>query len=148
MPCVMVNPRVPVATKDVFTALGLRNGELLVGVTDVMLRDRHGREPVRRSATGSRRSPRSPTISKPPALRVEPVIGEVLSALGDASGVRLARMSGSGATCFAIFEDGAEAQRAAQDDPARAPAMVGACGDAELRKIFMVRRRVSGVSKR
>jgi 4-diphosphocytidyl-2-C-methyl-D-erythritol kinase len=37
MPCVLVNPRVPVATKDVFAALGLRNGELLVGVTDVMM---------------------------------------------------------------------------------------------------------------
>ena len=36
LPCVMVNPRVPVATKDVFTALGLRNGELLVGATDVL----------------------------------------------------------------------------------------------------------------
>ena len=36
MPCVMVNPRVPVATKDVFQALGLRNGELLVGATDVI----------------------------------------------------------------------------------------------------------------
>ena len=29
MPCVMVNPRVPVPTRDVFNALGLRNGELL-----------------------------------------------------------------------------------------------------------------------
>src|SRR5215813_14233729 len=36
MPCVMVNPRVPVATRDVFEALGLRNGELLVGATDVI----------------------------------------------------------------------------------------------------------------
>ena len=36
LPCVMVNPRVPVATKDVFEALGLRNGELLVGATDVI----------------------------------------------------------------------------------------------------------------
>src|SRR6476646_7172746 len=31
MPCVLVNPRVPVTTRDVFEALGLRNGELLVG---------------------------------------------------------------------------------------------------------------------
>src|SRR5450432_1191089 len=31
MPCVLVNPRVPVATRDVFAALGLRHGELLVG---------------------------------------------------------------------------------------------------------------------
>src|SRR3569623_1904546 len=36
MPCVMVNPRVPVATKDVFQELGLRTGELLVGATDVI----------------------------------------------------------------------------------------------------------------
>src|ERR1700754_3703903 len=36
LPCVMVNPRVPVATKDVFSALGLRNGELLVGASDVL----------------------------------------------------------------------------------------------------------------
>ena len=36
MPCVMVNPRVAVATRDVFQALGLRNGELLVGATDVL----------------------------------------------------------------------------------------------------------------
>ncbi len=36
MPCVMVNPGVPVATRDVFEALGLRNGELLVGATDVI----------------------------------------------------------------------------------------------------------------
>src|ERR1700686_772258 len=36
IPCVMVNPCVPVATKDVFQALGLRNGELLVGASDVM----------------------------------------------------------------------------------------------------------------
>src|SRR4030095_7032004 len=40
MPCVMVNPCVPVATRDVFNALGLRNGELLIGATDVLLQDR------------------------------------------------------------------------------------------------------------
>ena len=47
-------------------------------------------------------------------MRVQPVIGEVLSALGAADGARLARMSGSGATCFAIFDDAAEAQAAAR----------------------------------
>src|SRR3984957_18955063 len=35
MPCVMVNPCVPVATRDVFAALGLPSGELLVGASDV-----------------------------------------------------------------------------------------------------------------
>jgi 4-diphosphocytidyl-2-C-methyl-D-erythritol kinase len=36
LPCVMINPRVPVATKDVFQTLGLRKGELLVGASDVI----------------------------------------------------------------------------------------------------------------
>src|SRR6266700_4436487 len=36
LPCVLVNPRVAVATKDVFAALGLRNGEVRVGAADVI----------------------------------------------------------------------------------------------------------------
>lgn len=43
-----------------------------------------------------------------------PAIGEVLAALADARGCRLARMSGSGATCFGLFDDGAAARRAAR----------------------------------
>lgn len=46
-----------------------------------------------------------------PARAVAPVIGEVLSALAAAPGARLVRMSGSGATCFALF--GTVADRAA-----------------------------------
>ena len=114
MPCVMVNPCVPVATKDVFKALGLRNGELLVGATDVLLQDRPGRKRARRSKTGSKRSPPVPTISKRRRLRIQPVIGEVIAALSATNGAWLARMSGSGATCFAIYENTAEAGRAAE----------------------------------
>lgn len=40
-----------------------------------------------------------------PARRVAPVIGSVLEALRAQPGCRLARMSGSGATCFALFDD-------------------------------------------
>ncbi|AQR73251.1 4-(cytidine 5'-diphospho)-2-C-methyl-D-erythritol kinase [Sphingomonas sp. LM7] len=47
-----------------------------------------------------------------PARGIAPVIGEVLAALAAQPGVTLARMSGSGATCFALFED-AEACRSA-----------------------------------
>jgi 4-diphosphocytidyl-2-C-methyl-D-erythritol kinase len=113
MPCVMVNPRVPVATRDVFTALGLRHGELLVGVADVIQATAWPEdgcavgEWVEALAAGS-------NDLEAPAMRIQPVIGEVLSALRAAEGARLSRMSGSGATCFAIFEDSAEAQRAAQ----------------------------------
>ena len=37
------------------------------------------------------------------AIKLEPVIAEVLASLRAAAGCRLARMSGSGATCFALF---------------------------------------------
>lgn len=48
-----------------------------------------------------------------PALRLAPVIGEVLAALRASDSCRLARMSGSGATCFAIYDDEDAAARAA-----------------------------------
>lgn len=41
---------------------------------------------------------------EPPAIRLQPVIAEVLGWLAGLPGVRLARMSGSGATCFALGE--------------------------------------------
>jgi 4-diphosphocytidyl-2-C-methyl-D-erythritol kinase len=113
LPCVMVNPRVPVATSDVFKALGLRNGELLVGATDVMRATAWPEEGasiedwVEALAAGS-------NDLEAPATRIQPVIGEVLAALSAANGAWLARMSGSGATCFAIFENTPEAQRASQ----------------------------------
>ena len=113
MPCVLVNPRVAVATRDVFAALGLRSGELLVGASDVM---RAAAWPeaggsledwVEALAAGS-------NDLEAPAMRIQPVIGEVLSALSATNGAWLARMSGSGATCFAIYENTAEAGRAAE----------------------------------
>jgi 4-diphosphocytidyl-2-C-methyl-D-erythritol kinase len=45
-----------------------------------------------------------------PAREVAPVIGEVLEAL---AGARVARMSGSGATCFALYPNAVERDRAA-----------------------------------
>jgi 4-diphosphocytidyl-2-C-methyl-D-erythritol kinase len=113
MPCVMVNPRVPVATKDVFKALGLRNGELLVGASDVM-------RAVAWPEGGASVEDWVEVLAEnsndleAPATRIQPVIGEVLSALSATNGAWLARMSGSGATCFAIFENTAEAHRASQ----------------------------------
>jgi 4-diphosphocytidyl-2-C-methyl-D-erythritol kinase len=113
MPCVLVNPRVPVATRDVFGALGLRNGELLVGATDVI---RAMAWPEDGASIGDWVETLAAGCNdlEAPALRVQPIIGEVLSALRAADGARLVRMSGSGATCFAIFEDSAEAQAASQ----------------------------------
>ena len=114
MPSVMVNPCVPVATRDVFSALGLRNGELLVGATDVLLQDRSWPEANASIAEWIEAFVEVGNDLEAPAMRIQPVIDEVLSALRAASGMKLARMSGSGATCFAIFGSDADAQAAAE----------------------------------
>jgi 4-diphosphocytidyl-2-C-methyl-D-erythritol kinase len=112
IPCVMVNPCVPVATRDVFTALGLRSGELLVGATDVLggidwpQAGASVEDWVEVLAEGV-------NDLEAPATRIQPVIGEVIEALNATNGAWLARMSGSGATCFAIYENTADAGRAA-----------------------------------
>ena len=120
LPCVLVNPRIPVATKDVFEALGLRNGELLVGAADVI-------EAIAWPSDGSSPSDWIEMLAngtndlEAPAISIQPVIGEVLSALRTAGDARLVRMSGSGATCFAIFDSVAAAQNAAQKIEASHP---------------------------
>ena len=53
------------------------------------------------------------------ALALCPPVGAVLAALRARPGCLLARMSGSGATCFALFADAAEAERAAAAMPAQ-----------------------------
>ena len=55
------------------------------------------------------------------ALRLAPVIKEVLEALGALPGARIMRLSGSGPTCFALFATEAEAKRAAVPLAARHP---------------------------
>lgn len=113
LPAVLVNPRVPVATKDVFAALGLRAGQLTVGPADVLsapVWPGVGATPddwVKALAAGR-------NDLEPPALKVEPIVGDVLAALRAAAGVKLARMSGSGATCIALFGSDADAKAAAQ----------------------------------
>ncbi|MEQ3650176.1 4-(cytidine 5'-diphospho)-2-C-methyl-D-erythritol kinase [Hyphomonas sp.] len=51
---------------------------------------------------------------EPPAIRLVPEIRDVLDALTVTPGARLARMSGSGATCFALFETIEAARSAAR----------------------------------
>ncbi len=49
-----------------------------------------------------------------PARRLEPLIADTLDALAELDGAALARMSGSGASCFALFETEAAAAAGAQ----------------------------------
>jgi 4-diphosphocytidyl-2-C-methyl-D-erythritol kinase len=103
---VMVNPRVAVPTRDVFGKIGLQKGERraaeTVGAGDLSSLD----AVIAYMAT-------APNDLEPPALALQPVIAEVLDALRRAPGCRIARMSGSGATCFALFASPAQASAAA-----------------------------------
>ncbi len=51
---------------------------------------------------------------EPPAMALQPVIAEVLAALRQTAGCVLARMSGSGATCFGLFGTAGAARAAEQ----------------------------------
>ena len=87
-PLLLVNPRVPVSTAAVFRDWdGVDRGPLADWET--------GRNDL-----------------EPPALAIAPRIGEVLEALR-AQAPRLVRMSGSGATCYALFHDEGERDSAA-----------------------------------
>lgn len=101
LPALLVNPGVPVETVAVFKSLALAAGES---------RDRHQDRleawPTTVPALHCELA-RSRNDLEAPARRVAPVIGAVLGRLEKLPGCRLARMSGSGATCFALFDDGA-----------------------------------------
>ena len=117
---VLVNPNVPVATKDVFQALGLRNGELLVGATDVLEAPVWPDEGASIADWIAALSAAGNDLEAP-AKRIQPLIGDVLQALGETHGAQLARMSGSGATCFALFASATDAQAAANKIAAARP---------------------------
>ena len=74
-----------------------------------------------------------------PAVALQPVIGEVLNVLENLPGALLARMSGSGATCFAIF---ATPEAAARGSGKNSPAGVVELGRGSLRAT--PRRPMSG----
>jgi 4-diphosphocytidyl-2-C-methyl-D-erythritol kinase len=55
-----------------------------------------------------------PNDLEAPAIALAPAIAEVLAALRIFPSCRLARMSGSGATCFALFSSAAQSAAAAE----------------------------------
>lgn len=99
---VLVNPGVAVATPQVFRA---RTGP-------VSPPGRFAAPPADAAQFASLLAHCSNDLA-PPAIRLCPVIGEVLAALAGCDGALLSRMSGSGATCFALFADAALASAAA-----------------------------------
>ncbi|MCA0012401.1 4-(cytidine 5'-diphospho)-2-C-methyl-D-erythritol kinase [Mesorhizobium sp. B292B1B] len=106
---VLVNPGKAVSTAEVFNALSRRDNEGLPPLPRVV--DFHG---LRNWLEITRND------LEPAARAIEPAIGKALSVLNRA-GAGFARMSGSGATCFGLFETGNVAKRAAADIRARQP---------------------------
>ncbi|WP_108810097.1 4-(cytidine 5'-diphospho)-2-C-methyl-D-erythritol kinase [Sphingorhabdus sp. Alg231-15] len=92
----LINPRIPVSTAAVFADWdGIDRGALQGGdVKDMAL---FGRNDLQE-----------------PAERLAPLIGDILIELDQTDPI-VARMSGSGATCFALYETAEEAAAAEQD---------------------------------
>ena len=110
---VLVNPGVAVPTKDVFALLGLEPGAA---------------KPARRAGVLPRA--RGDLIAflagerndlEPAAIKLQPAIARVLMALRQEDGCDLARMSGSGATCFGLFTSSRAAAAAARHLAAARP---------------------------
>lgn len=102
LPVLLVNPRLPLATPDVFRA-----------------RRSPWREAAAPFPTGDAEAvlaalARTGNDLTEAARSLAPPIAAILEALGRMEGCRLARMSGSGATCFGIFADTAASARAAR----------------------------------
>jgi len=98
----LVNPGVAVETAPVFRALGLQAGQGHAGAAEAFKAEEAA---LATSASLIAALAATGNDLQAPARTVAPIIGEVLSALSALPGCRLARMSGSGATCFALFDD-------------------------------------------
>ena len=111
---VLVNPGVAVPTRDVFALLGLQAGgaQNRASRARPLPRDRDG---LIGFLAGERND------LEPAAIRLQPVITRVLAALRNEPGCQLARMSGSGATCFGLFGSSRAAAAAARGISAAQP---------------------------
>jgi 4-diphosphocytidyl-2-C-methyl-D-erythritol kinase len=100
---VLLNPAVAVATKDVFAALAVPTAgqtppaTICTGATALLAEIARGRNDL-----------------EEPAIELEPAIADALAVLRKLPGCRLARMSGSGATCFGLFDSMDAARGAAR----------------------------------
>lgn len=110
LPAVLVNPRIPLPTAQVFA-----NFEL----ADMSKRPARG-IPADRTAALEWLSRHANDLTEAATARL-PLIDEMLMTLKAEPGCRIARMSGSGATCFGLFETQPGAQAAADKIRAAQP---------------------------
>ncbi|VVB43324.1 4-diphosphocytidyl-2-C-methyl-D-erythritol kinase [Beijerinckiaceae bacterium RH AL1] len=106
LPALIVNPGVPLETRAVFTRMDLPPGWRTTASAHPAFADGTAADAV---FTALRRGRND---LEDPACVLAPVVSDVLAVLGAAPGCKLARMSGSGATCFGLFADCRAAARA------------------------------------
>lgn len=102
--CVLVNPGIGVSTPEIFNKLALPKGKSafapLTGMPETDWLDWLAK---------NRNDLQAPAIEETPEIQA------VIAALENTKGCQLARMSGSGATCFAIYDSPEHAEDAAVD---------------------------------
>jgi 4-diphosphocytidyl-2-C-methyl-D-erythritol kinase len=111
---VLVNPRVAVPTRDVFVALAAKPLEAVPQPDDFI-------RPRMEAASILSEVSRRRNDLEHPAVRLQPVIDQVIVALNGAATCGLARMSGSGATCFGLYHTAADASLVAEKISASQP---------------------------
>jgi 4-diphosphocytidyl-2-C-methyl-D-erythritol kinase len=120
LPCVLINPGVPVPTRDIFAAIGLKPGDTFAppagASNNVIWPPSSAGADAWLSAIARGRNDLEPV-----AVKIQPVIAEVIALLGGSKGCTLVRMSGSGATCFGLFDNDASAASAAAALKSRHP---------------------------
>lgn len=101
----LVNPGVPVSTRSVFGALNAPS------LNEMPTMERPAFPALDTMLDWLRENGND---LEAPARSLVPAIGDAIAAIEATAGCRLARMSGSGATCFGIYADEGEARAAAQ----------------------------------
>lgn len=104
---VLANPGVHVGTPAVFARMGFAPGETRNLDEHPVLHDGLGHEAFVERLKAGRND------MEAAALSLAPEIGDALDALSATAGARLVRMSGSGSTCFALYDDRRAARVAA-----------------------------------
>jgi 4-diphosphocytidyl-2-C-methyl-D-erythritol kinase len=105
---VLVNPGVPVVTAAAFEHLGLSPRQEPPGTAHPPVAD-----PLTRDALKSLLA-RTRNDLEAPAVALAPAVAEALASVRDTPGCWLARMSGSGATVFGLYDDCRAAAAAAR----------------------------------
>jgi 4-diphosphocytidyl-2-C-methyl-D-erythritol kinase len=101
---VLVNPMIPLATADVFRRLRAHDNYPLPELPS----------PLTRPAQLGLWLAETRNDLQPPAVKLVPIIGDIVAHLAETQGCMLARMSGSGATVFGLFGSSGQAHQAAQ----------------------------------